>query len=187
MTGWYKASEGNMLESIGKEFEARAVLKLMQNRFIHSPFSTSWFGKNNLGGYTYEFCKLLSSGHLQWLTVHIPRGDRSVSVFLNIFALSPAPESLEELSGLNGLKFAIRPLKDTSMNFREEDRGLQLLFHVNSYRVGRYFTKRQFEQKIAILGDKLERDFSNIQYFVNRWYKTRGNPQITDWEGRVLM
>ena len=86
---FYKVSEKNLLELRNKIFLDKGIPALYNNDFERSPFSTSWFGKDDLQGYSYELCRLTSQNQIEIINAYIARGDSWIQLYLNIFELKP--------------------------------------------------------------------------------------------------
>jgi hypothetical protein len=86
---FYKKTDKELLLIRNNIFLEKAIPVLKENGFEQSLFSTSWYGKNNLGDYSYELCRLSKNNHLEMIITHISSGDKWVKIFLNIFQLVP--------------------------------------------------------------------------------------------------
>lgn len=78
-----KVSDKELLKVRNELFVEHGIPALEKNGFVKSPFSTAWFGKNNLGDYTYQLCRISDSGSLEIVKTHISKGDNWVKIFLN--------------------------------------------------------------------------------------------------------
>lgn len=180
----YNVDPKTLLKKRNEIFVQKGIPPLVANRFEKSPFSSSWYGKNNLNDFTYEFCRL-SSGLLEYVTTDIILGDRYIQIFLNIFKLNPEPKSVIELTGKNGLNFHIPPCSTTRIRLRIDDNPTIPIFRTKEHKIGTYFTKAGFENELSELSELIENDMSDIDYFIQKWHKIN-NPIVTDWEGNPL-
>lgn len=179
---FFKISDKKLLEIRNEIFVKKGIPELEKNGFKRSPFSTSWYGRNNLKDFTYELCRLQGTGELQIVKTHIVRGDKSIQVFLNIFELKPALNSLSDLNGLDGIKYGIPPNVTTRMQLRVDDyNGFQLLFY-KQHKIGSLHSQNGLKGRIRQLEDLIAEDLRNIDYFIERWYELH-KPKVTDWEG----
>ncbi len=182
---FYKASDKELLVLKNKLFKEKGIPALERRGFKKSPFPNSWFGKNNLGDFTYEFCRLSQESHLIYLTTHIVKGDRWVQIFLNIFKLNPNLETLNQLEGIDGIQFSLPPNSLTEMRLRMDDfKGIPL-FNFTEHRIKSYYTKEGLRKRVQELTDLIEEDLNNIDYFIDRWHEIH-RPIETNWKGEVL-
>lgn len=182
----YKVLDKELLKIRNEVFLKKGIPRLKEKGFIKSPFSTAWFGKNNLGDYTYELCRYSNEEHLEIITTHISKGDRWIKIFLNIFELSPQLKSIDDLNCLGGLEFCLAPNKMTKMRLREDDFKGMPLFNFVHHKIGSYKSKSGFEKRIHELGNLIERDLNNIDSFVKRWHEIH-EPLVTDWQGHPVV
>src|SRR5690349_15801212 len=142
---FYTASAKELLRVRNNIFLEFGLPVLKERGFRDSPFSTAWFGRNNLGDYTYELCRLASSNMLETIVVHISRGDRWIKVFLNVFSLQPSLESIEQLHGIDGLQFHLPPNSISEMRLRADDIAgapiLSYYFWFRRHKLASYYTK----------------------------------------------
>lgn len=185
MSLFYKVSEEDNLELRNKIFIQKGIPLLQKQNFFPSPFTGAWYGKNNLGDYTYEFCRICKNKHLEIVVTHISKGDEWVKIFLNIFEVSPKLKSLKELEKVDGLQFGLMPNSRTEMRLREDDFKGMPLFNFVHHCIGSYATEAGFKKRLKQLGDLIERDMNNIDSFVQRWHELH-TPLVTDWEGHVI-
>jgi len=89
MNLFFSVSDKEMVRLRHEVFEERGIPALTQSGFSRSPFSTGWFGKNNAGGYSYEFCRVADESRLDMILVYINKGDRWVQLHLNVFDCIP--------------------------------------------------------------------------------------------------
>ena len=182
---FYKKTDKELLDIRNNIFLKEGISFLEKNGFKKSPYSTAWYGKNNLGDYTYELCRLSDNSDLTILTTHISSGDRWIKIMLNIFKLEPTPHSLTDLQGKDGLKFLLPPNSLTEMRLRVDDfDGLPLL-NFTEHKLKSFQTKRGLERRKLELSELIKRDMSNIDKFIDNWYN-KYNPSQTDWEGNAI-
>ncbi len=185
----HKVSERQLLEIRNKIFLERGVPKLNQNGFTKGPFSSTWYGRNNLGDYTYSLCRLSRNSYLEFITTHISRGDNWIKIFLNIFQLKPTPISLDDLIGKDALKFSIPPNSSTETRLRMDDiRGIPLFnydFMFGGHKLKSFRSESGLKKRETELGNLIEKDMTNIDSFVKRWHELH-KPNVTDWEGNVI-
>ncbi len=117
----YKVSAKELLDIRNKIVLETAIPSLSKSGFQKTPFSSSWFGRNNLKDFTYELCRLRSDSILEIIEIHISRGDRWIQVFLNIFELKPLVKSLDQLDGADALHYKLPPNSITKMRLRTDD------------------------------------------------------------------
>ena len=183
MSLFYKVSDKELVKLKNNVFTERGIPALIKNGFSQSPFSTSWFGKDDLGGYTYDFCRISDGSRLEWIFVDISKGDRWVQLDLNIFRLHPTVVSIEQLKDVGGLQFHLPPNSITEMRLEPPD-GF-IFVGLPQHKIRSFFTKAGLERRLRQLGDLLQNDLENIDSFVERWVEEHG-PLDTDWEGHVI-
>lgn len=183
---FYKVSEKELLLIRDRIFLDKCLPALKKNGFGKSPFSTAWFGKNNLGDFTYELCRVRKGSILEIVVTHISKGDQWIKVFLNIFKLSPDLKSIEQLQGVDGLQYHLPPNSLTKMRLRSDDiKGMPLLdyhFMFGGHKIRSYHTKTGYDRQIRELSKRIEKDLDNIDFFVERWHELH-ELNLTDWEG----
>lgn len=185
----YTVSDKKFLEIRNRIFVDNGVPTLVKNGFEKSPFSASWFGRNNLGDFSYQMCRLGQCSDLELITTHISKGDSWIKIYLNIFTLDPTPKSLGNLKGLGGLQYLVPPNSITNMRLRSDDIKDFIFFRVlfgKNHKMGSYYTENGLNRRIKHLGNLVEKDMNNIDYFVKRWYEIHHNPIMTTWEGTPL-
>lgn len=182
---FYNVSQKRLLQVRNELFVNRGIPALRKNGFDEAPFPGSWFGRNNLKDYTYELCRINEGSRLEMITTHISRGDRWIKIFLNIFQLSPELRSLEQLANTDGMQFHLPPNSRSSMRLDTDSfRGMPL-FNMKAYKIRSYFTESGFQRRAEKLGRLIERDLTNIDLFVRRWYEL--HPLMkTNWEGKIV-
>jgi hypothetical protein len=173
MSLFYKASSKELLEIRRKLFFDKGAPVLYHNGFGQSPFSTSWFGRNNLGDHDYEFCKITEDSLLEIITVYISRRNKWVRISLNIFKLESHIKSLEQLKGIDGMPLYLPTNKSTDMRFHSDDVKGPPLFNYNfmfrAHKLKKYFIKSGLERNARSLGNRIAKDLGNLNYFINRW------------------
>lgn len=188
MSLFYFASRKELGQLRNKIFLERGIPALQKKGFKKSPFLNVDFGWHPGIGYLYELCCISEGGFLEIVNVHIVRGDRWIQVWLNIFELSPALTSLDQLAGLDGMQFNLPPNTRTQMRLRSDGiKGILLSYELIAarHRLNRYFTKWGRERSAKKLGDRIEKDLLNIDNFISRWRELH-KPMVTNWEGKTL-
>jgi hypothetical protein len=166
-------------------FLERGVPYLIENKFMKSPFSTAWYGKNNLGDYSYEFCRLTNDSKLEKLSAHISKDDLWVKIFLNIFKLTPRPKNLMEFKGCDGINYCLSPNNKQEMRLRSDHaKGLSILSD-NKYKLSKSFFHRNFESSMDDLGRVIANDMKNINQFIAIWH-SHYKPNLVNWSGKIL-
>jgi len=185
----YKVSPKELLEIRNKIFLNRGVPALNNNGFQKSPFSSSWFGRNNLKDFTYELCRLSTNSNLEYIIVHISRGDRWIKIFLNIFNLEPEIKFLEQLNGLDAIQFHLPPNSISQMRLRSDDYKGPPIFYMlfdKEHKLGSYHSKSGLGKRIDEFGKLIEGDMNNIDSFIKRWHELQ-KPAKTNWEGHWII
>jgi hypothetical protein len=174
MSLFYKPTAKEILNTRNKVFLECGATELYNNGFIKAPFPSSWFGRNNLQDFTYEFVRLKGDARLEFLIVHISRGDNYVKLFLNIFEVGNEIKSLNDLNGKDALKLYLPPFSLSEMRLRSDDYKfipvITVLFY-RKHKLGTYFTKKGFDSKIDELGKLISKDCKNIDRFIKRWHE----------------
>jgi hypothetical protein len=185
---FYKATAKEILRSRNKIVLERGLPMLYKNGFRRSPFSTAWFGRNNLGSFTYELCKLTHTSILIMVRIHCIKGDTYVQTFINMFQLTKQIEDLSQLEGVDGMHFHLPPNSLTNMRLHVDDfKGVPLLnydFMFRQHKLSSYLTKRGFERSEKKLGNRIEKDLANINKYLVRWHKLHKPVSVTN-EGKV--
>jgi hypothetical protein len=188
MSIFYNLSDKELLNIRNEVFKKSVAPEIEKQGFSRSPFSTSWYGRNNLNDFDYEFCRLNQNAQLEILSVDISRGDRWIKIQLNIFDLRPRLDSLDALQGLKGTKFFLPPNSTTQMRLRSDDyRGIPLFYMLfcPEHKIGSYWTKRGFERRVGALQTLIRMDMQNIDAFVKRWHEIH-KPFVTNWVGELV-
>lgn len=182
---FYKVPRKKLFEARNEIFVKKGIPALKKNGFEKSPFPEKLFGKNNLGDYTYELCRLNERSHLDSITVYISKDDSWIKIYLNIFELKPALKSLDQLKGLDGIQFNLPPNSINRMRLRIDDFKGMPLFRTVDHKIKSFYTERGFQKRIDELSKLIENDLNNIDSFVKRWYELH-QPMVTDWEGKKI-
>lgn len=183
---FYKVSDKSLL-SIRNRILLNAIPTLEEQGFEKSPFTTSWYGRNNLGDFTYELARL-SNSCLELLTIYICRGDKWIQAYLNIFELSPIPKTLSELNRVKGMAFGLPPDNLTEMRLDLDLPGrnfFRRVFPKDEYRLRSFYTQSGLIKRQQELENLLKHDFRNIDLKIGLWYKVH-KPMRTDWEGKPI-
>ena len=186
---FYKVSDKKLLEIRNEIFCGEGIPALEKNDFTKSPFPNSWYGKDDMGGYTYELCRLSNQSHLQIITTYIINGENWIQIYLNIFKLSPELSSLEELKEYDSIKFDLPPNSISNMRLRVGDiKGMPLFdyhFMFGGHRIKSFNSESGLERRVNQLSRLIKKDLMNIDYFVKRWYEIH-QLNVTDWQGNQL-
>ncbi|MFD2247112.1 hypothetical protein [Pontibacter ruber] len=186
---FYKATTKELLEARNQIVLEIGIPLLEKKGFKKTPFSTSWFGRDNLHGYIYELCRLTPESELQVIEIQIVRGDKWIKFILNIFKLNPNPESLDQLIGVDGLQYKLPPNSITEMHLGIDDIKGPPLFDYNfmfrKHKIGSFYTKSGLDKRIKQLRKIIEKDLDNIEHFVERWHEMH-EPLVTTWEGHLI-
>ncbi|MEO6732332.1 MAG: hypothetical protein ABIN01_14035 [Ferruginibacter sp.] len=182
----YKISDKELLDIRNKIFIESGIQSLEKNSFTKSPFSTALFGRNNLGDYTYELCRVSKGSQLEILVTHISKGDNWIKIYLNIFKLFPEIQSIEQLNGVDGLQYHLLPNSLTKMRLRVDDiKGIPLFnyhFMFGGHKLKSFKTERGLKKGMKELSSLIKEDLTNIDSFVKRWYEIH-QVNVTDWKG----
>lgn len=184
---FYKASDAKLLEIRNKIFRENGIPALEKNGFSRSPFSTAWFGKDDIGGFTYEMCRLSENSQLEIVETIIARGDRWIQIYLNIFELHPSLDAIEQLKGVKGLPYHLPPNSLTEMRLRmDEVKGVSSLFNFDEHKLKSFSSESGLKKRTEELGNLIEQDMTNINSFVKKWHELH-QLNITDWDGNKIM
>ena len=170
-------ARNNILVDIG-------IPALEKNGFHKAPFQDSFFGRNNVGGYSYELCRVSKSSQLEIITAHLSKGDRWFKIYLNVFQLRPVLNSVEPLKRVDGMQFRVPPKSQTQMRLDMSSRKVPL-FGASEHRIRPFFTAAGFKRRIVALSRLIERDLNNIDFFIQRWHKLH-QIGVTDWYGNII-
>lgn len=179
-----KISNKELLNIRNDIFLNKGINSLKTNGFIKSPFSTAWNGKDDLGDFSYEFCRVINS-FLEIIFVDIVKGDKSIRIKLNIFELSSNISSIKDLDGLDGLQYHLNPNRNTEMQLRIDDFKGMPLFRTKEHKLKFFNSKSGLKKRVKQLGDLIEEDLNNINHFIERWHEMHV-PNLVDLEGNVI-
>lgn len=187
---FYKISDKQLLKDRNELFKEVGIPGLRKNAFETAPFKTSWSGEYNksIQGYSYQFARIKEKRLLETMDVYILKGEPWIQIYLNVFELSPAIETVSFLKNNEGLSFGIPPNSSTRMRLRNDDfKGPPLFFmlFLPEHKIGSYYSKSGYETEIKKLKKLIKSDMENIDDFVKRWYELH-KPNITDWEGNII-
>ncbi len=185
---FYKVSSKELLAIRNKIFLENGIPALYKNGFQKSPFSTAWFGKDDLKGFTYELCRLVDNSLLETIIVYIIRGDRWIQVYVNVFELKPNVGSLSELNGVDGLQYHLPPNSKSQMRLRLDDyKGIPLFYMLfgKEHKVGWYFSRSGFGRRVKQLSELVAYDMTHIGAFIERWHQMY-QPMKTTWQGHPI-
>ena len=180
---FYKATNKELREIRNNIFLDKALPLLLRQGFSVSPFSTSWFGKDDNGGYTYELCRIKQPTELQVLTIYICMGDSWIQEHLNIFSVIPSIETLEELRGTAGLQFHLPPNRNSLVRLSKPDGWF--FKGQPQHRIKRYYTKAGFRKRCMSLEQRILIDLGNIEPYIERWHAMH-SPRKSDWNGNAV-
>lgn len=179
---FYKPSDKELLKIRNDLFVAHGIPALENNGFVKSPFSGSWFGRNNLRDYTYELCRIADDSTLEIIETHISKGDKWVKITLNIFMPHPKVSSIDELRGVDGLQYHLPPNSITRMRLRIDDYKGMPLFRTKEHRLKSFYSEAGLKKSAEALSILLADDLDAIGSFVKRWHELH-RPLVTDWGG----
>ena len=185
MVKFYKVSEKELLAVRNNIFKENGIPALIANGYVKSPFSGAWYGKNNLGDYTYELCRVVRPSQLEIIVTHISKGDKWIKIYLNIFNLVPAIEFCNQLKDIDGIKFALPPNNLSRTRLRIDDYEGIPLFRSVEHKIGNFYSKNGYETQVSKLTELIKSDMSNIDMFVKGWHRAH-KPIVTDWEGNII-
>lgn len=178
-------SDKEILQIRNKLFLERGVPILAEQRFIKSPFKADWYGRNNLGDFSYVHYRLAHGSNLEMVDTQISRGDKWEKIYLNIFQLHPHPASLHDLEGNSGTQFHLPPNSQSRMRLRIDDFKGMPLFNFTSHKLKPFFGPKGLQRRALQLGALIAKDLTNLDYYINRWHQLH-IPQITDWGGNPV-
>ncbi len=185
---FYRATIKEILEIRNRIIINIAIPTLEKKGFTKSPFSTSWFGKDDLHGFTYYLCRLTSDSRLEDIEIQIARDDNWIKIILNIFKLQPNVVSLDKLDGVDGLQYKLPPNSITKMRLRSDDiKGPPILKfgYFLGHKLKSYHTKRGLSKSANRLSKIIENDLGNIDKFIKRWDELH-QPLSTSWTGHEV-
>lgn len=182
---FYRVSNKQLLQARNNIYLKKGIPTLKDQGFEELPFHAPWFGKNNLGDYTYELCRLNDRHELEIITTHITKGDLWIKIYLNIFKLVPELKKLDQLKGLPLIQFYLPPNSLTEMRLRIDDFKGMPLFRTVEHKIKPFYTENGFQDRVDELSKLIESDLNNIDYFIKRWHELH-KPMVTDWEGKRI-
>ena len=181
---FYTVNDKELLNLRNKIFVEKCIPILYLNGFERAPFTTAWFGRNNIGGFSYYFCRLSEQSILQNIYVHISKGDKWIKLYLNIFELHPLVERMEQLQATGGLQYFLPPNNISEMRLPDYNIPpiLQYRFWLNQHKVGWYFTKNGLVTEIDKLSEIINKDIITLDRQIARW-NNKFKVNLVDWEG----
>jgi len=188
MSVFYSVTDKELLNIRNKIVADTAIPLLLKSGFSKSPFSTAWFGKNNINDFDYELCRLKPNSQIEILRIYIARGDKWIKFFLNIFELQPSPKSIEDLNKVDGLQFSLPPNNLTKMQLRVDDiKGPPIISnnYMDGHKLKRFFTKSGLDRSIKHMSKIITSDIENLNKFISRWHEIH-KPIKTDWQGHQI-
>jgi hypothetical protein len=188
MSIFYKPSDKELLNIRNKIVLETAIPLFIEKGFTKSPFSTAWFGGNNLNDFEYELCRLTANSQIEILSIYVARGDKWTQINLNIFEIQPTPKSIDELNNADGLQFCLPPNSLTKMRLRSDDIKGPPIFssqYLTGHKLNRFFTKGGLNQSINRLTNIFKSDIENFDIFIKRWHELH-KPLKTDWNGHQI-
>ncbi|WP_126972909.1 hypothetical protein [Gynurincola endophyticus] len=138
-----------------------------------------------MSDYTYELCRISSDSHLEYIIVHIPKKDRWIQIYLNVFQLSPTLTDIRKLNGIDGLNYRLIPNSNTEMRLRADEYKvppLILILFLPKYKISRSLCSYSSNGKVKKITNLIKGDMANIDFFIKRWHELY-KPVITNWEG----
>lgn len=188
MSVFYRPSDKEILNVRNKVVLETAIPLFLKKGFSKSPFSTAWFGRNNINDFDYELCRLTPNSQIEIVGIYVARGDKWVKFCLNIFELYPAPKSIIELNNFDGLQFFLPPNSLTEFHLRIDDiKGLPIFSanYMSGHKLNRFFTRGGFDKSIKHLTNIIISDIENFDIFIKRWHELH-KPLKTDWNGNQI-
>lgn len=186
---FYSITAKELLDIRNRIVLETAMPSLVNCGFCKSPFSTAWNGRNNLGDFDYEMCRLTENSRLEIIEIYVARGDRWIKFTLNVFELAPIVKSIEQLNGVDGLQFKLPPNSITEMRLRSDDidrMPLLQLGYMTGHKLKSFYTKAGLARSIKRLADTIETDMKGIGQFVKRWHELH-HPMVTNWTGHQIV
>jgi hypothetical protein len=83
MALFYKISDKELLFIRNKIIQEVGIHALEKNGYFKSPFSTTWFGRDDSGNFNYELSRI-SKNHIEIITIYINKGKKWIKMFLNV-------------------------------------------------------------------------------------------------------
>ena len=148
---------------------------LMSRGFRKAPFATSWNGRNDFGGYSYEMCRLKEDSILEILFIDIVPRDRWIQCSLNIFKLISPLSKLDDLQGRDGLAYRLPPNSLSEMRFNVDDISgppiLSIRALSNRHKLKSFRTEKGMIKQKRRLSKNIKEDFLEVDQFILRWHK----------------
>jgi hypothetical protein len=185
---FYKATRKEILEIRNKIIQEIGIPTLEKKGFKKSPFSTSWYGRDSLRGFTYNLCRLTSDSVLEAVEIQIVRDDNWIKIILNIFKLHPTIDSLDMLTGVDGLQYKIPPNSITEMRLRSDDITGPPIFrlaYTKGHKLKSFYTRDGLTKNADKLKRNVENDLDSIDRFIKRWHELH-QPVTTSWTGHRM-
>ncbi|MBD1556268.1 hypothetical protein HC752_04900 [Vibrio sp. S9_S30] len=173
------------LVQVRDEILKRAGLPVLAGAgFRLSPFSHAWNGSDNMGGCSYELCRVSDVGYLEIINIYIASGDKRIQVHLNIFNPQPAIDDAGQLNGLDGIAYLVQPNVKTRLCISTNNEGFFKGRQVFQLNTGGLF--KSLESEKEKLAESLKSEFSRINKYIERWLSVNGEPASTDWNGNQI-
>jgi hypothetical protein len=185
---FHKATNRELVEIRNRIIQEIGIPILEKKGFKQSPFSTSWYGRDDWQGFTYYLCRLSNNSTLEDIEIQIVRGEKWIKIILNIFKLSPTLDSLNKLSGVDGLQYKLPPNSLSTMKLRTDDIKGPPIFRLGyffGHKLKSFHTKRGLTRSINKLKKNIETDLNDIDQFVKRWHELH-QPNTTNWSGHQI-
>lgn len=175
-----KARKGIFLE------DALPILK--SKGFVDTPFKTSNFGWCGFG-YIYDMCRLREGKFLEFVSVRIPKGDKYIQIFINVFEITPHLISLLPLKEAECLKYFILPNSEKEMRLDSDFiNGSPILskeFWFGGLKLGHYFTKMGYNKQVDKLKKKVKVKVCDIDAYFEKWHGCH-RPNLVKWNGELV-
>lgn len=171
---FYKPTRKEILEIRNRIIKDIGIPTLENKGFQKSPFLTSWYGKDDLHGFTYYLCRLTGDSMLEDIEIQIVRDDRWIKINLNIFKLEPSLDSLHKLAGVDGLQYKLPPNSITTMQLRTDNIKGSPIFRLGyffGHKLKGFYTKRGLATSVDKLTKNIKTDLNDIDKFISRWYE----------------
>jgi hypothetical protein len=185
----FKLSDNELLAVRNKIFEEEGISELNKKGFVKAPFSTANYGRNNLGDFTYELCRLANNSQLEYIITHIAKGDSYIQISLNMFKLTPVINSIDKLEGRDGLNYHLPPTSLTAMRLRFDEYNVPpiiwMLFSPE-HKLGHFSTEEGFVKKEKKLKALIQNDMAHIDNFVQKWHQKHAMNTVS-WDGKIKL
>lgn len=157
---------------------------LIDAGFRPSPFSHAWYGSDNMGGCSYELCRVSDVGYLEIVNIYIASGDKRIQVYLNIFKPEPAIDDVGQLDGMDGIAYLVQPNLKTRLCISTSNEGFFKGGQKFQLNTGGIF--KSLESEKEKLAESLKSEFSGLKKHIDRWLLANGEPASTDWNGNQV-